>query len=96
MLISYLSGIDNTSPVSPVFLPLWALSLAGVFWFYLEGLKVNLSASDRPRPHLLLSLAIIPGVYLITIIETIGVVLGIVRFMGFGSQKVSEVITKPI
>ncbi len=96
LLISYLSGIDNTSPVSPVFLPLWALSLAGVFWFYLEGLKVNLSASDRPRPHLLLSLAIIPGIYLITIIETVGVVLGIVRFMGFGSQKVSEVITKPI
>lgn len=96
LLISYLSGIGNTSPVSPVFLPLWALSLAGVFWFYLEGLKVNLSASDRPRPHLFLSLVIIPGIYLITFIETIGVVLGIVRFMGFGSQKISEVITKPI
>jgi egghead protein (zeste-white 4 protein) len=96
LLISYASGLDNTSPISPVFLPLWAISLAGVFWLYLEGLKVNLSASDRPRPHLLLSLVIIPAIYVITLIETIGVILGIVRFMGFGSQKVSEVITKPI
>jgi beta-1,4-mannosyltransferase len=96
LLLSYASGIDNTSPISPVFLPLWAISLAGVFWCYIEGLKVNLSASDRPRTHLLLSLIIIPGIYLITLIETLGVMLGIVRFMGFGSQKVSEVITKPI
>jgi hypothetical protein len=96
LLISYASGIDNTSPISPWFLPLWSISLAGVFWFYIEGLKVNLSASDRPRPHLLLSIVIVPAIYLITMVETLGVILGIVRFMGFGSQKVSEVITKPI
>jgi hypothetical protein len=96
LLISYASGIDNTSPISPWFLPLWSMSLAGVFWCYIEGLKVNLSASDRPRPHLLLSLLIVPAVYLISLIETLGVMLGIFRFMGFGSQKVSEVITKPI
>jgi egghead protein (zeste-white 4 protein) len=96
LLISYATGLDNTSPISPVFIPLWALSLAGVFWFYLEGLKVNLSASDRPRTHFTLSLIIVPAIYVITLVETLGVVLGIVRFMGFGSQKVSEVITKPI
>ncbi len=96
LFISYASGIDNTSPVSPWFLPLWSISLAGVFWFYIEGLKINLSASDRPRPHVLLSILIVPSIYLITIVETLGVALGIVRFMGFGSQKVSEVITKPI
>jgi hypothetical protein len=39
---------------------------------------------------------IIPAIYVITVIESLGVILGIVRFMGFGSQKVSEVITKPI
>jgi hypothetical protein len=96
LLISYTSGLDNTSPISPMFLPLWAISLAGVFWFYVEGLKINLSASDRPPRHLLLSLVIIPAIYVITVIESLGVILGIVRFMGFGSQKVSEVITKPI
>ena len=96
LLISYATGLDNTSPISPLFLPLWSISLAGVFWFYLEGLKINLSASDRPRPHLMLSLIIVPAIYAITMIETLGVILGMVRFMGFGSQKVSEVITKPI
>jgi hypothetical protein len=96
LMVSYLFGIDNTSPISPLFLPLWSIGLAGIFWFYIEGLKINLSASDRPRSHLLLSIFIIPAVYLITIVETVGVLLGIVRFLGFGKQKVSEVITKPI
>jgi hypothetical protein len=96
LLISYAVGYDNTSPISPLLLPLWALGLAGVFWLYLEGLKINLSASFRPPPRLLLSLLIIPAVYMITLLETFGVLLGIVRFMGFGSQKVSEVITKPV
>jgi egghead protein (zeste-white 4 protein) len=96
LLVSYASGIDNTSPISPWFLPLWSLSLAGVFWFYIEGLKINLSASDRPRPHLLLSVIIVPAIYVITLVETLGVLLGIVRFCGFGRQKTSEVIAKPI
>jgi beta-1,4-mannosyltransferase len=96
LLISFATGIDNTSPINPLFLPLWAVSLAGVFWFYVEGLKVNMSASDRPQRNLLLALIIIPAVYVITLVESLGVILGIIRFMGFGSQKVSEVITKPI
>ncbi len=96
LLISYVFGIDNTSPISPWFLPLWSLGLAGIFWFYIEGLKVNLSASDRPRSHILLAVVAVPAVYVVTLVETVGVVLGIVRFMGFGRQKVSEVITKPI
>ena len=96
LIISYATGVDNTSPINPLFLPLWAVSLAGVFWFYVEGLKVNMSASDRPQRHLLLALVIIPAIYVITLVESLGVILGIIRFMGFGSQKVSEVITKPI
>ena len=96
LLISYAVGFDNTSPISPLLVPLWALGLAGVFWLYLEGLKINLSASYRPPPHLLLSILIIPAIYMITLLETVGVMLGIIRFMGFGSQKVSEVITKPV
>lgn len=96
LLISYATGLDNTSPTSPWFVPLWSLSLAGVFWLYIEGLKINMSASDRPKSHLALAVLIVPAIYLITLVETLGVVLGIVRFMGVGSQKVSEVITKPI
>ena len=96
LLVSYATGLDNTSPISPWFLPLWSISLAGIFWLYIEGLKVNLSASDRPGSHILLSIAIVPSIYVITLVETLGVMLGIVRFMGVGSQKVSEVITKPI
>ena len=96
LILSYSIGIDNTSPISPWFLPLWSITLAGIFWFYIEGLKVNLSASDRPRSCVLQAIVIVPAVYFITAVETFAVVLGIVRFIGFGRQKVSEVITKPI
>lgn len=96
LLLSYACGIDNTSPVSPWFLPLWSFSLGYVFWQYLEGLKVNVSASDRPRSFIWLSLIIIPAIYVITVVETFGSILGIIRFIGIGRQRVSEVITKPI
>jgi len=96
LLVSYTTGIDNTSPISPWFLPLWSLGLAYVFWQYIEGLKVNLSASDRPGSFAYYALLMIPAVYVITLVETIGVVLGIVRFIGIGRQRASEVITKPI
>jgi egghead protein (zeste-white 4 protein) len=96
LLLSYLTGIDNTSPVSPWFLPLWSLSLAYVFWQYIEGLKVNISASDKPQAFIWYVLAMIPAIYVITVVETFGVILGMVRFVGIGSQKVSEVITKPV
>ena len=52
LFLSYTTGIDNTSPVNSWVLPLWSLSLAYVFWQYIEGLKVNLSASDRPASFL--------------------------------------------
>jgi egghead protein (zeste-white 4 protein) len=96
LLISFATGIDNTSPISPWFLPLWTVGLTGIFWMYIEGLKVNLSASDRPPRHILLAVVIVPAIYVITLVETLGVMLGIVRFMGFGRQRVSEVISKPV
>jgi hypothetical protein len=96
LILSYSTGIDNTSPISPWFLPLWSATLAGIFWFYIEGLKVNLSASDRPRSCVLQAVLIVPAVYFITAVETFAVMLGIVRFFGLGRQRVSEVITKPI
>jgi hypothetical protein len=96
LLISYCTGIDNTSPVSPWLLPVWSITLAGVFWMYIEGLKVNLSASHRPRPSTLRAVLIVPAIYAITAVETFAVALGVVRFLGLGRQRVSEVITKPI
>ena len=95
LLVAFATGVDNTSPVSPLFLPLWAVSLAGVYWLYIEGLKVNLSASDRPRSFLLQAALVLPGVYVVNLIETLGVVWGIVRFAGIGRQRASEVIAKP-
>jgi hypothetical protein len=96
MLLSCALGIDNTSPVSPWFLPIWSATLAGVFWLYIEGLKVNCSASERPRSCMPQALYIVPAVYVISAVETFAVLLGIVRFVGLGRQRVSEVITKPI
>ena len=95
LLVAYLSGVDNTSPVSSWVLPLWGIVLAGVLWLYIEGLKVNLSASDRPRSVIPQAVMIFPGVYVINVVEMIGVLWGIIRFLGVGRQQVSEVIAKP-
>lgn len=96
LFLSYTTGIDNTSPVNSWVLPLWSLSLAYVFWLYIEGLKVNLSASDRPGSFLRKVIVLLPAIYVITAVETVGAMAGIVRFCGIGRQRVSEVITKPI
>jgi beta-1,4-mannosyltransferase len=96
LLVSFLTGTDNTSPVSTWIVPLWSFSLAYVFWLYIEGLKVNISASDRPRSFFWFAVLIIPALYVITVVETFASMLGIVRFIGIGRQRVSEVITKPI
>ena len=96
LLLSYTTGVDNTSPVNSWLLPMWSLSLAYVFWQYIEGLKVNLSASGRPGSLLRNAAILVPAIYVITAVETVGAVLGIIRFCGLGRQRVSEVITKPI
>jgi beta-1,4-mannosyltransferase len=96
LFLSYTTGIDNTSPVNSWVLPLWSLSLAYVFWLYIEGLKVNLSASDRPGSFLRKVIVLLPAIYIITAVETVGAMAGFVRFCGIGRQRVSEVITKPI
>jgi beta-1,4-mannosyltransferase len=96
LLVSYLAGVNNTSPVSNWIVPFWSLSLAYVFWQYLEGLKVNLAASSSPHRYWPYAAIMIPFVYLATPIETAGVVLGFVRFLGIGRQQASEVITKPL
>jgi hypothetical protein len=47
----------------------WSISFAGIVWFHIEGLKANLPASDRPRSHILLAVAIVPAAYVITLVE---------------------------
>lgn len=96
LLVSYVTGTNDTSPVSPWIIPLWSFSLGYFFWLYIEGLKINMSASDRPRSYVWLAILIVPSIYIITVVETFAAVLGIVRFFGIGRQRVSEVITKPI
>ena len=95
LLISYVSGLDNTSPISPVVLRLGP-SPGRCLLVIPRGSQGQPVCIGSPRPHLLLSFVFIPAIYVITLIETIGVPLGIVRFLGLGSQKVSEVITKPL
>lgn len=96
LMVSYATGINNTSPVSPWIIPLWSANLAYVFWLYFEGLKVNLSASERPGSFGFLAVFLVPLIYIIALIETFGVVVGWIRFFGIGKQKVSEVIAKPM
>jgi beta-1,4-mannosyltransferase len=96
LVISYATGIDNTSPVNIWLIPIWSTSLAWVFWLYFEGLKVNLAASDRSDGFVRYAIVLIPFIYIVSAVETCGIILGIMRFFGIGPQHKSEVITKPM
>jgi beta-1,4-mannosyltransferase len=77
LLIAALMGYHNTSPVSPVIVPMWAFTQATIFFTYLVGYRINQDVS-RPgsqRPwHPLLVMA---GLPLFSTLEGLGVTMGL-------------------
>jgi hypothetical protein len=51
LLLGFLIADPNTSPVTTLVIPVWALNMAYVVWMYWEGLRVNaeVSADGRRR-----------------------------------------------
>lgn len=94
--IAWLTGIGNTSPVVRGVALFWAFGVAFTMWQYSEGLKINIAASEKPPAYWWQLPLCMLSLYVFVAVESFGALLGFVRFLGFGSQKVSEVISKPI
>lgn len=75
---------------------LWATSVATLTWQYIQGLKVNIAASADQRNSWWRSTLLVPGLFVFSAIETYAAVLGLIRFLGVGRQRVSESIAKPL
>ncbi len=93
--VGFLLGVPTLPPL-PWIIGLWAAGVAMLMWQYCEGLKVNMAASGDQRRTWWRSILCIPGLYLFTAIETYAALLGIIRFLGIGRQRESEVIAKPL
>lgn len=96
LLLAWLTGIGNTSPVETWIAGIWGFSIAVLIWQYMQGLKVNIAASARRSSYWWRAVLVVPSIFVFSAVESYAALLGIVRFAGIGSQKESEVIAKPI
>jgi beta-1,4-mannosyltransferase len=79
-LFSFASGIYSTSPVTGWITYVWCFNFTYFLWQYLEGFKINLSVSTVPRRglvHVLGAVALVPGIWLISLVETTAALLGL-------------------
>lgn len=74
-------GDASTSPVSPLFIPLWSLNMAFCVWLYWEGLKINADASARVGRSWWELVAIVVLLPLFALCEAAGVARGLVKFL---------------
>ncbi|MHA6763455.1 glycosyltransferase family 2 protein [Streptacidiphilus sp. PAMC 29251] len=89
-----LIGDLNTSPASPLILPLWALNVASGVWMYWEGLKINATASANGRRLWWEPVAVVALIPFFSLYEGIAVFRGLLRFLRRTENKF-VVIAKP-
>ncbi len=97
-VVLLLAALTGTTPAPPLELvtPVWAFSMGSLMWQYTQGLKLNMAASARQRPTWWRSALCMPGLWIFFGIEAYGSMLGMLRFLGIGRQRQSEVIAKPL
>jgi egghead protein (zeste-white 4 protein) len=94
--LALLLGTYNTSPFSHYVVYVWCVNFSYFLWQYLEGFKINLSVSSVRRRALVRAvgpLALIPGVWLLSLVEATGVLLGLWQAM-FSRRVSFDVIAK--
>ena len=69
---------ESTSPVARAVVVVWAFSMTYQAWSYLEGMAVNLAVSHHPtrRSAALHYLLILPSMYTVVVLESVGSILG--------------------
>ncbi len=93
LLLAALVHEPDTSPVAPWIVAIWCANFAFQVWMYLEGLRINLEASQAPRWKFwvlpFLQLAAIP---ILSLVEAWAALLGLGAFLA--KQRGFDVISK--
>ena len=94
LAVGYLLADPNTSPVTLLVVPLWALNLAYTVWMYWEGLRLNAGVSAGGRRRWWEPIAVIAAIPVFAMLEGIGGLRGFLKFARRTENKF-VVIAKP-
>ena len=95
LFIAYCLGSTNTSPAFTIFIFLWCVSYSYYIWLYVEGLRINLEASQAKRwKFFVYPFIVVLLMPIFSLIETWAAVLGLSDFLQ--KKKGFEVISKRI
>jgi len=94
LLLGVLIADPNTSPVTLLIIPLWALNMAYVMWMYWEGLRLNAGVSGAGRRKWWEPMAVILLIPIFGLMESIPGLHGFVKFARRTDHKFM-VIAKP-
>lgn len=93
LVAAYLLGSMDTSPVLAVFIFLWCINFAYQIWLYLEGLRINLDASQaRTWKYFVYPAIVVLLMPAFALVETWSATLGFSDFLQ--KKKGFEVISK--
>ncbi|WP_432994753.1 glycosyltransferase family 2 protein [Dactylosporangium sp. CA-233914] len=94
LLIAWLIADSNTSPVTSLVIPLWALNMAYVVWMYWEGLRVNAEVSGDGRRRWWEPVAVLALIPVFGMMEGLSGLRGFLKFARRVENRFA-VIAKP-
>jgi cellulose synthase/poly-beta-1,6-N-acetylglucosamine synthase-like glycosyltransferase len=94
LAVGALLSDPNTSPVSLLVVPLWALNMGYATWMYWEGLRLNAGASLISSRRFWEPIAVLALIPLFSIIEGLGGLRGFLKFVRREEDRF-VVIAKP-
>ncbi|GAA4254287.1 glycosyltransferase family 2 protein [Dactylosporangium darangshiense] len=94
MLLGVLIADPNTSPVTALVIPVWALNMAYVVWMYWEGLRVNAEVSGDGRRKWWEPVAVVMLIPIFGLMEGIPGLRGFMKFARRTENRFA-VIAKP-
>lgn len=80
--VAWLFHTTDTSPILPLFIACWCANFAFQVWMYLEGLRINLEASQASRARFwLLPFVQVLAIPLLSLVEAWSALLGLTDFL---------------
>ena len=94
LAVGALLADPNTSPVSLLIVPFWALNMGYATWMYWEGLRINAGASLMSRRRFWEPIAVLALIPFFSIIEGLGGLRGFLKYVRRAENRFI-VIAKP-